>query len=171
MERIEQIFSSIFLYKEWEIYIAATSKGLCFLGTNHSSFDELTKWCEKQFPNYHILRNEEKLYPFTKELTEYFNGNRKEFTVPLDIRGTAFQMSVWKALLEIPYAQTNCYSDVASAIRNPKAIRAVGGAIGANPVSIVIPCHRVIGKNGSLTGYSGGLDVKERLLQLEGIKY
>nr|WP_273702385.1 methylated-DNA--[protein]-cysteine S-methyltransferase [Tepidanaerobacter syntrophicus] len=87
----------------------------------------------------------------------------------MDLKGTDFQISVWEALLNIPYGTTKTYSQVAAEIGRPKATRAVGGAIGANPVSIVVPCHRVIGKDGSLTGFGGGLEIKKKLLKLEGI--
>jgi len=101
------------------------------------------------------------------QLEEYFQGKRKEFDFPLDPKGTDFQRSVWKALQEIPYGETQTYSFVARAIGNPKACRAVGMANNKNPIWIVIPCHRVVGANGSLTGYGGGLDMKQRLLDLE----
>lgn len=104
-----------------------------------------------------------------KELDEYFAGTRKEFTVPLSLHGTEFQMKVWNALRQIPYGETRTYGEIAVAVGNPAACRAVGMANNRNPVAIIVPCHRVIGKNGSLTGYAGGLDMKEKLLQLEGI--
>lgn len=102
-----------------------------------------------------------------KELEEYFLGKRREFDLPLDAKGTEFQMKVWKALLDIPYGETRSYSDIAYAIGNSKAVRAVGGANNKNPIAIVVPCHRVIGKNGSMVGYGGGLPMKEYLLALE----
>ena len=97
----------------------------------------------------------------------YLEGKRKIFTVPFDFNGTAFQLAVWNALCEIPYGQTKSYSDIANYINKPAAVRAVGAAIGANPVLITVPCHRVVGKNGSLTGYRGGLEMKTQLLDLE----
>ncbi|SOC05206.1 methylated-DNA-[protein]-cysteine S-methyltransferase [Ureibacillus xyleni] len=165
------IYSSSLIYNHWQVYFAATNNGLCFLGTHHSSFDDLEKWCKKQFPNARIIEDRSRLLQYEKELVEYFEGKRNHFSFPFDIRGTKFQMDVWKVLNEIPYGQTKCYSDIAKMIGNPKAVRAVGTAIGRNPLSIVIPCHRVLGKNGTLTGYSGGLDVKEMLLQHEGIPF
>ena len=102
-----------------------------------------------------------------RQMAEYFSGNRREFTLPLAPRGTAFQMKVWNALSAIPYGQTRSYRDIALQAESPKAVRAVGGANHRNPISIIIPCHRVIGANGSLTGYGGGLDKKEALLALE----
>ena len=103
------------------------------------------------------------------QLEEYFAGDRKEFTVPLAPSGTPFQLAVWTQLTTIPYGSTVSYGDIARALgKRPVAARAVGLANGANPISIIVPCHRVIGSDGSLTGYGGGLDRKELLLRLEG---
>lgn len=102
-----------------------------------------------------------------RQLEEYFQGKRKTFKLPLKLKGTEFQKLVWDALLTIPYGETRSYSEIACQIGRPKASRTVGMANHRNPVAIVVPCHRVIGKNGSLTGYAGGLDKKERLLDLE----
>jgi len=101
------------------------------------------------------------------QLNEYFCGKRTHFDLPLLPNGTDFQLKVWDALCRIPYGETRSYRDIAEFIGNPKASRAVGGANNKNPIMIIIPCHRVIGSDGSLTGYAGGLDVKEKLLQLE----
>lgn len=101
------------------------------------------------------------------ELTEYFEGQRREFSVPLSPRGTAFQRQVWAELCRIPYGRTISYLALAKRIGNPRAVRAVGLANGANPLAIVVPCHRVIGANGTLTGYGGGLPTKRFLLDLE----
>ena len=102
-----------------------------------------------------------------EQLTEYFAGDRKCFDLPLQPEGTLFQRQVWQALAEIPYGETRSYRDIAARIGRPKAVRAVGGANGRNPLSIIIPCHRVIGADGSLTGFAGGTTVKQQLLQLE----
>jgi methylated-DNA-[protein]-cysteine S-methyltransferase len=101
------------------------------------------------------------------ELNEYFQGTRRDFTIPTELHGTPFQKSVWEQLRPIPHGKTKAYADIAQEIGNPAAVRAVGGAIGKNPVSIIIPCHRVIGKNGSLTGFGGGLERKKWLLEHE----
>lgn len=101
------------------------------------------------------------------QLEEYFVGKRKDFNIPLEIKGTEFQEKVWKALLEIPYGETRSYLDIAKAVGNPKASRAVGMANNKNKIMIVIPCHRVIGSNKKLVGYAGGLEVKEKLLKIE----
>ncbi|MGC8873034.1 MAG: methylated-DNA--[protein]-cysteine S-methyltransferase [Chloroflexia bacterium] len=103
-----------------------------------------------------------------QQLEEYFEGKRRSFDLPLVLYGTPFQKTVWQALLEIPYGETRSYQEVAAAIGRPQASRAVGAAIGANPVPIVIPCHRVVRSDGSLGGYGGGLFLKVALLQLEG---
>ncbi|MGP6146358.1 methylated-DNA--[protein]-cysteine S-methyltransferase [Jeotgalibaca sp. A122] len=102
-----------------------------------------------------------------KQLEEYFNGVRKDFDLPLDTKGTPFQEAVWQALRTIPYGKTASYKDIAVAIGNPKAVRAVGGANNRNPISIITPCHRVIGITGKLVGYGGGMDAKEYLLRME----
>ena len=101
------------------------------------------------------------------ELAEYFNGKRQIFNVPLSPEGTPFQKKVWEELKKIPYGQTATYKEIAKGIDNEKACRAVGMANNKNPIAIIIPCHRVIGSNGSLTGYAGGLTVKNKLLQIE----
>ncbi len=103
-----------------------------------------------------------------QQIREYFNGTRSEFDLAIDPQGTAFQKAVWRQLLRIPFGETASYGDIARAIGNPKAVRAVGGANGRNPISIVVPCHRIIGSDGSLTGYGGGLWRKEWLLKHEG---
>lgn len=103
------------------------------------------------------------------ELDEYFKGKRKEFTVPLSAEGTSFQKNVWDALYTIPYGVSALYLDIAEKVGNTKAVRAIGGANSRNPISIIVPCHRVIGKSGKLVGYAGGLWRKEWLLKHEGI--
>jgi methylated-DNA-[protein]-cysteine S-methyltransferase len=103
-----------------------------------------------------------------KELKEYFAGKRRVFSIPLDVRGTPFQNEVWGALLGIPFGETRSYGDLAKRLGNPAASRAVGAANGRNPVAIIVPCHRVVGATGSLTGFAGGLEAKAYLLSLEG---
>ncbi|MBL7962186.1 methylated-DNA--[protein]-cysteine S-methyltransferase, partial [bacterium] len=102
-----------------------------------------------------------------KDLQEYFSGKRKNFTIPLDLRGSEFELQIWGQLLKIPYGQVCSYGDIAKKINNPKSVRAVGGANHNNPVAIIVPCHRVIGKNGSLVGYGGGIEKKQLLIELE----
>jgi len=104
-----------------------------------------------------------------KQLQEYFRGKRKVFDVPLSLHGTDFQIKVYKAMIDIPFGETKSYGDIARVIGSPKAFRAVGGACHSNPIPIIVPCHRVVGSDGSLTGFGLGLDVKKLLLDLEGI--
>ena len=118
--------------------------------------------------NAEYVENEDSVLKQTaKELDEYFVGKRSEFDIPLLMVGSEFQKSVWEALLKIPYGQTSTYKYQATMIGNTKAVRAVANANGANAISIIIPCHRIIGSDGSLTGYAGGLELKQRLLEIE----
>lgn len=110
---------------------------------------------------------EEKL--FGKELKEYFAGKRCSFSLPWAVQGTPFQKQVWEALTRIPYGQTRTYSEVAKGLNRPKSQRAVGNAVGKNPLPLLIPCHRVVRSNGSIGGFSGGAAIKPKLLHLEGI--
>ena len=106
-----------------------------------------------------------------QQLEAYWNGTLTRFQVPLDLSGTDFQKRVWNALQEIPYGSSVCYSELACRIGRPEAVRAVAGAVGKNPCLIIVPCHRVLGKDGSLTGFSAGLEIKKQLLNLEHIPY
>lgn len=134
-------------------------KGLCRLqfqdGVNPLDIDE--NWKKQRSPFSTVI----------KQLEEYFAGRLQRFTIPLSLEGTAFQRSVWGALKTIPYGRTVSYGAISKKIGNPKASRAVGAANGQNPVSIIVPCHRVIGANGKLVGYGGGLPIKTALLELE----
>ncbi|MCE5172278.1 methylated-DNA--[protein]-cysteine S-methyltransferase [Paenibacillus profundus] len=161
------IYWTLLVHEQWHMHIAATSKGLCYVGSQNKPYEELSHWVKSRFPNSVMVQDDEKLQPYAAELIEYFQGKRKTFSVTFDFYGTSFQLAVWNALCEIPYGQTQSYSDIANHIQKPAAVRAVGAAIGANPVLITVPCHRVIGKNGALTGYRGGLEMKTQLLQLE----
>ena len=148
--------------------IAATDKGLAglwFEGQRHLPLELSGQAGPTSWP-----RNDEHpmLQEASRQLTEYFAGRRSHFELPLDLAyGTDFQQSVWQALLAIPQGGTASYGEVSRRIGKPAAVRAVGAAVGRNPISIIVPCHRVMGSNGSLTGYAGGLDRKTALLKLE----
>jgi methylated-DNA-[protein]-cysteine S-methyltransferase len=129
-------------------------------------FDEQGRLSELRFSTDAEPRTMD--HQLTRELREYFAGKRKEFTIELAPKGTPFQLAVWNELLKIPYGRTISYSELAARIGRPAAVRAVGAANGANPIPVIIPCHRVIGANGTLTGYGGGLERKQWLLALEG---
>ena len=124
-----------------------------------------TTW--SKIPTEYILEETELILQCKMQLDEYFRGERKTFDLPLAPKGTDFQKKVWNALQKIPYGETKTYGEIAAAVGNPKAARAVGMANNKNPIGIIIPCHRVVGANGKLVGYAGGMDKKEWLLQLE----
>jgi len=116
----------------------------------------------------HWVESNDRTAVAVRELKEYFEGKRQDFTVPLDLRGTEFQKKCWRALLKIPYGKTRSYAQIAKTVGCPKGFRAVGMANHDNPVPIIVPCHRVLASDGTLGGYGGGLDVKRKLLELEG---
>ncbi len=151
----------------WQIHIGATARGLCFTGGWNQGFEDLAAWAEKRFTQPVFIRDDKGLAEYAEQLQAYLNGKRTHFNFPVDLAGTPFQLAVWKALSEIPYGSTCSYSDIAEHIEKQAAVRAVGAAIGANPLLMVVPCHRVIGKSGQLTGYRGGLDMKKELMMME----
>jgi methylated-DNA-[protein]-cysteine S-methyltransferase len=158
---------AILQYDQWKLYTAVTDKGLCYVGSPNQSFADFKLWMKKRYPYAGLIENENALKPYMNELREYLEGNRQSFSLSVDVKGTPFQQEIWEALMQIPYGKTCSYSDLAQLVQRPLAVRAVGSAIGANPVLITVPCHRVLGKNGALTGYRGGLDMKQFLLQIE----
>ena len=143
------------------LFLAASAKGLVRL-----EFEARMMRLESE--TIQLRESKQTLAPFLRELDEYFSGARREFSMPLDLRGTDFQRKCWRALLDIPYGETRSYGEIARAIGHPQAYRAVGMSNNRNPVAIVVPCHRVIASGGSLCGYGGGLDIKRKLLELEG---
>ncbi len=152
------------------VTMASTSVGLCWLGLGPSVEEEysMRRWMSRQFPKSFLMRKREPNSETIRQLQEYVTGRRKEFAIPLHQVGTPFQLKVWEELLRIPYGETRTYGEIAARVGNPKGSRAVGMANNRNPIAIVVPCHRVIGKSGSLIGYAGGLDIKQKLLELEG---
>jgi O-6-methylguanine DNA methyltransferase len=144
--------------------LVSSHRGVVCLETAKETERRLTQW---KRDGIHLQGDVEHNAALTRELDAYFAGKLRRFTVPLDLRGTAFQLQVWEVLCSIPYGVTRSYREVAHALGNPKTTRAVGQAIGRNPVSIVVPCHRVVGSDGRLTGYGGGLPRKRALLDLE----
>lgn len=152
---------------QWKFTIAATNLGLCYIGSQNANTDELFEWSKKKLPAYELIENTDALKKYIVEIIDYLQGAREVFSLPVDLHGTAFQQSVWEALKEVPYGQTVSYTHIANEIGKPGSVRAVGTAIGANPVLMVIPCHRIIAKSGKLSGYRGGLEMKEQLLELE----
>jgi epoxyqueuosine reductase len=155
------------------LFLAASARGLVAL-----EFDARLLGQQTIRPNPRNLRAETRRMQFAesaetlrthiRELEQYFAGDRREFTFALDLRGTDFQVACWRALLAIPYGETRTYADIARAVGRPQGFRAVGMANNRNPIAIIVPCHRVIASDGTLCGYGGGLDVKRKLLELEG---
>lgn len=150
------------------ITACSTSKGICFLAFADDNFRERElKTLEKDFGGPVSEGTNAHIENLRIELAEYFAGKLKEFTVPLDLAGTMFQKQVWRGLAEIKYGTTRSYMEQSIALGNPKSIRAVAHANGMNRIAILIPCHRVIGSDGTLTGYAGGLERKKWLLEHE----
>jgi len=154
------------------IVVMATERGVCWTGTPGTTKDEGFAWLRRKMQFDRVIEGEQiaPLQQAMDELRRYLAGERVQFTCPLDLHGTAFQVNVWEELSRIPYGETCTYAEIARAIGRPAAVRAVGAANGANPVAIIVPCHRVIGSDGTLTGYGGGLPTKAWLLSLEGIQ-
>lgn len=155
---------SLFFYRTASpagpLFLAASRKGLVRL-----EFEGRVMRVDEE--KFELRESKQALAPYLRELNEYFDGERREFSLPLDLRGTPFQLACWDALLAIPYGETRSYAEIARAIGHPKAFRAVGMANNRNPVAIIVPCHRVIASGGSLCGYGGGLELKRKLLDLE----
>ncbi len=142
-----------------ELLLAGTADALTMVGFPKGSM--------RRDPEADWIFNEKPFAEVSRQLLEYFAGERRDFDLKLDLEGTEFQLSVLRELQQIPYGTTTSYADIAKRIGRPKAVRAVGAANGRNPIPIIVPCHRVIGSHGDLTGFGGGLDTKEALLRLE----
>ena len=147
--------------------IASTEKGLAYVELPKAAGCGLRGWLHHRVPDARCVESREHNCNAFAQILEYLNGERTEFDLPLDLRGTEFQRAVWAALLEIPYGERRTYSDIAERVARPRAVRAVGAANGANPVALIVPCHRVIASDGTLGGYGGGLDLKGKLLAME----
>ncbi len=148
---------------------AFSSVGLGRLLLPGEPFARCEAWVRRWLPEARSVEDPDRFAHLAEALTGYLAGELRAFSVPLDLRGTPFQQAVWAALGRIRYGEVRTYAALASEIGRPRAVRAVGAANGANPVPILVPCHRVIGSRGALVGYGGGLGLKERLLRLEGI--
>ncbi len=163
MEKVYYSSSDFPLLKK--VFVASTSHGLCMLDflTSERAF---LNGLKKLIPG-EVIRDDRKNGKVLSQLEKYLQGELRQFHCPLDLRGTSFQKSVWSELAKIPYGETKSYKEIARAIGHPRAFRAVGNANGANPVSIVLPCHRVIESHGGLGGYGHGIGVKKQLLDFE----
>jgi methylated-DNA-[protein]-cysteine S-methyltransferase len=164
------IFYTVMNSPVGELTIASTNKGLCRIsfGSREGQLVTLQDWGKRWMLCQHIIPKRTAILDETiQQLEQYFAGSRQAFDIPLDICGTSFQKLVWQLLRGISYGQVATYRDIAVSLGASKAVRAVGGANNKNPVPIIIPCHRIVGSNGTLVGYAGGLNIKEYLLNLE----
>ncbi|ARJ72002.1 methylated-DNA--[protein]-cysteine S-methyltransferase [Latilactobacillus sakei] len=158
------IYYDYLMQDDQKIIVAATDHGICFVGSPNQPLSELTTF----MPNHDLLQDPAKLAPVIDQITAYLTHARTTWDLPFDfLVGTPFQQQVWTALQTIPYGQTVTYNQLATQIGRPTAIRAVASAVGRNPLLMIVPCHRVIRKDGSLGGYRGGLPFKKQLLALE----
>ena len=154
------------------LFLAASQRGLVALEfvrrlPGQQTIRANPRDLRKERKTLQLEESEQALRPYLGELHEYFAGQRRQFEIPLDLRGTDFQLACWQALLAIPYGETRSYGDIARALGRPRGFRAVGMANNRNPVAIVVPCHRVLASDGTLCGYGGGLEIKRNLLELE----
>lgn len=155
--------------RDYDLTVATSTTGLCWLSLGNGEDEEanLVRWATRWLPGVTAVRRREPNEQVLRETHEYLAGDRVQFAVPLRQKGTSFQLRVWQELGRIPYGQTCSYADIAIRVGNPRGVRAVGMANHHNPIAIIVPCHRVIGKYGHLTGYGGGIDLKQELLNLE----
>jgi O-6-methylguanine DNA methyltransferase len=147
--------------------VASTPEGLAYVELPHANGRGLSGWLRRVAPEAKCVEGFAPNRDAVRQLEEYLSGKRTEFDLALDLRGTPFQLEVWSALRDIPYGRTRSYAELAQEVGRPAAVRAVGAANGANPLAIVVPCHRVIASDGSLGGYGGGLKLKAKLLAME----
>lgn len=166
--RVDKVYCTSYDSKIGHIYVATTEKGVCKISVPRETRKDFFRWLENQFDLDAVVDNKSRSKDVIDQLTRYFNGKLAKFTCPVDLMGTPFQVRVWKELARIPYGSTFTYGQLAKRVSVPKGFQAVGRAVGANPIPIIIPCHRVIGSDGSLVGYSAGVKTKEFLLRLEG---
>ncbi|MEO7912328.1 MAG: methylated-DNA--[protein]-cysteine S-methyltransferase [Roseiflexaceae bacterium] len=150
------------------ISAASSLRGLVYLGFGERARILAEAWARRWLPDAALLGEQPAPPDLAAQIAAYFTGELREWSLALDLRGTPFQIQAWRALCQIPYGTTRAYSEHAAVIGHPRAVRAVGAANGANPISLIVPCHRLIGKDGALVKYGGGLDIKRRLLELEG---
>jgi len=162
------VYCTSFEFKIGLIYVASTDKGVCKISVPRQNRKDFFRWLHDNFDNNDVVDNRARNKDVIDQLTRYFNGKLAKFTLPVDFIGTPFQIRVWKELSKIPYGTTISYKQLAKRLGTSKGFQAIGRANAANPLPIVIPCHRVIGTDGSLVGYSSGIKTKEFLLKLEG---
>lgn len=149
-------------------YVASTRRGLCRLALPQESREHFFVWLRTHFEPDQILPHPGPNMEIIEQIEAYWRGERTRFEVRLDLAGTPFQQAVWQALLRVPFGKTTTYRALAESVNSPRGYQAVGAAVGSNPLLLVVPCHRVVGSDGALTGYAAGADTKRWLLQHEG---
>ncbi len=163
-----KIYCTSFEAKIGVIYVASTENGVCKIAIPRESRKDFFNWLNQNFSEDDVIDNRSRNKSIIDEITRYLNGKLVTFKTPLHLIGTPFQLKVWSELQKIPYGHTISYEQLARRVRTPQGFQAVGRANAMNPLPIVVPCHRVIGKDGSLVGYASGIKTKEFLLRLEG---
>ncbi len=164
---MNEVFYTAVITPVGEMHVASTSVGICKVALPSEPMPEFMAWLKRALPGAAFVESETANAAAIDELQAYLGGRLTQFSSPLDMLGTDFQRAVWQAVAAIPYGETRSYGEIARNVGRPAASRAVGAANGANPLPPFVPCHRVIGGDGSLTGYGGGLPLKARLLDLE----
>lgn len=162
-----EIFYTRFDSPVGNMWIGSACDGVVWLELPGGTPERFFRSLQRTFPQGRLIESHDANAQAIAEILEYLQGQRRTFSVHLDPHGTEFQRTTWKEIANIPYGETRSYGDIARAIGRPKALRAVGAASGANPLPLFIPCHRVVGSNGALTGYGGGIELKRKLLEME----
>jgi methylated-DNA-[protein]-cysteine S-methyltransferase len=163
----ETLFTARFESPVGELQVASSTRGLCYVALPRASGRGLAGWQRRHAPHASVVEGYEPNREAIAQLTDFLEGKREVFDLALDLRATSFQSAVYEVVADIAYGDSLSYAEVAAKIGKPTAVRAVGAANGANPIPLVIPCHRVVAKDGHLQGYAGGLDLKARLLAME----
>jgi O-6-methylguanine DNA methyltransferase len=162
------VFCTSFESKIGLIYVASTEKGVCKVSLPRQTKRDFLRWLRDNFDDSDVVDNKSRNKEAIEQLTRYFNGRLAKFSCSVDLIGTPFQTRVWKELIKVPYGTTISYKQLAKRLGTSRGFQAVGRANAANPVAIIVPCHRIVGTDGSLVGYASGLKTKEYLLKLEG---
>lgn len=167
----ETIYYDDLQFDNYDFLIAISETGLVYVDIVSKDLDKVTAFFAKYKEEITLEHNPQKVAPYKTELVQYLKGKRQVFEMQVDFgqRGTDFQQAVWQELLRVPFGSSSSYSKLAEAVGRPQATRAVGTAVGKNPIPIIVPCHRILRKDGGIGGYAGGLPLKYRLLEIEGI--
>lgn len=165
---MQAIATTALVHGPWRMRLGRSWRGLCYLSLGDDR-DGLERHVHRYFGEAEVVEDAQAFASDAEQLRAYLEGEGRGLAIDLDLRGTSFQVAVWRALLRLPYGTTATYGEVARAVRMPRAARAVGQAVHVNPVAIVVPCHRVVASGGRIGGYGGGLAIKRRLLDLEGV--